>query len=48
MLDSEGLFSLEKGDHEYDRNLVVFCMAVSNLLLINMLGEMGKEIEGIL
>ena len=48
VLDSEGLFSLEKGDQEYDKNLVVFCMAVSNLLLINMKGELSREVEDIL
>lgn len=48
VLDSEGIFSIERNDPKYDRKLVIFCMAVSNLLLINIKGELNAEIEKVL
>ena len=39
ILDSEGIFSVERDDPLYDRRLTTFCMAVSNLILINIKGE---------
>ena len=48
VLDSEGIFSIERNDPMYDRKLVIFCMAVSNLLLINIKGELNSEIEKVL
>ena len=44
VLDSEGLFSIERDDHSYDKNIVTFCMAISNILLVNSKGELTKEL----
>ena len=44
ILDSEGIFSIERNDPMYDRRLAIFCLAVSNLLLINIKGELNIEI----
>ena len=32
----------------YDRRLAIFCMSVSNLLMINIKGELNIEIEKVL
>jgi len=48
ILDSEGLFSIEKDNAKYDRNLVIFCFAISNFVLINMKGELDTAIQSIL
>lgn len=48
ILDSEGIFSIERNDPMYDRRLAIFCMAVSNLLLINIKGELNIEIQKVL
>ena len=48
ILDSEGLFSLEKDNKEYDKHMVIFCFSVSNFVLINMKGELNVEVEEIL
>ena len=48
ILDSEGLFSIEKDNKRYDRNLVVFCFAISNFVLINMKGELDTAVQSIL
>ena len=48
VLDSEGLFSIEKGNKRYDRNLVVFCFAISNFVLINIKGELDTVMQQIL
>ena len=44
ILDSEGLFSIERDDAKFDRSLAIFCMTMSNLLLINIKGELSSEI----
>ena len=44
ILDSEGIFSIERSDPTYDRRLAIFCLAVSNILLINIKGELSIEI----
>ena len=48
ILDSEGIFSIERNDPMYDRRLAIFCMAVSNILLINIKGELSSEIQKVL
>lgn len=48
ILDSEGIFSIERDDPMYDRRLTIFCMAVSNLLLINIKGEINNNIKSVL
>ena len=44
ILDSEGIFSIERNDPMYDRRLAIFCLAISNVLLINIKGELNIEI----
>ena len=48
VLDSEGIFSIERNDPMYDRRLAIFCMAVSNILLINVKGELSSDIQRVL
>ncbi|CAF2128208.1 unnamed protein product [Rotaria magnacalcarata] len=36
IIDTEGLSSGEKGDLEYDRRIVLFCLAVSHLVIVNV------------
>lgn len=48
ILDSEGIFSIERSDPTFDRRLTIFCMSVSNLLMINIKGELSIEIEKVL
>ena len=48
ILDSEGIFSVERDDPLYDRRLTTFSMAVSNLILINIKGEIGSELKKVL
>ena len=48
ILDSEGLFSIERNDTKFDRSLMIFCLSVSNLLLINIKGEINFEIQKVL
>ena len=44
ILDSEGIFSIERNDAKYDRRLAIFCMSISNILLINIKGEINMEV----
>ncbi|CAF3808894.1 unnamed protein product, partial [Rotaria magnacalcarata] len=39
LIDTEGLLSVEKSDDEYDRRLILFCLAVSHLVIVNVAGE---------
>ena len=48
ILDSEGLFSIEKNNKKNDRNMVIFCFAISNFVLINMRGELDTSVQSIL
>jgi len=48
ILDSEGIFSIERNDQMYDRRLTTFCIAVSNLVMINIKGEINTEIQKVL
>ena len=48
ILDSEGIFSIERNDPIYDRRLAIFCLAVSNILLINIKGELNTQVKEVL
>ncbi len=37
ILDTEGLCSGEKGDPEFDKKIALFTMAISDILLINVI-----------
>lgn len=45
ILDSEGIMSIERNDPSFDRKLAIFCLSVSNLMLINIKGEIGYDVE---
>ncbi|EWS76792.1 von willebrand factor type A domain protein, partial (macronuclear) [Tetrahymena thermophila SB210] len=47
VIDSEGLLSQEKKDPDYDRKLTLFCLSVSQFLIINV-KELTTEISNIL
>jgi len=48
LLDTEGLFSPEKSDPEYDRKIVLFCFAVSHIVLINVRGDLNRNMQEVL
>ena len=48
LIDTEGLLGIEGRDIEYDRRIVLFCLAVSHLVIVNMVGEVNEPIEKIL
>ncbi|CAF0919988.1 unnamed protein product [Didymodactylos carnosus] len=48
LIDTEGLLSIEKADKEYDRRLVLFCLAVSHLVVVNMLGDINEVLKDML
>ncbi|RNA20096.1 von Willebrand factor type A domain containing [Brachionus plicatilis] len=45
ILDTEGLQSIEKGDKEFDRKLILFCFAVSNILIINTKDQITDDVK---
>ncbi len=48
ILDSEGIFSIERDDPKFDRRLAIFCMSISNLLMINIKGEVNQSVAKVL
>ena len=48
IIDREGIFSIERDDAKYDRRLAIFCMSISNLLLINIKGEVNVSVAKVL
>ena len=48
ILDSEGLFSIERQDPKYDRRLAAFCLAISNIVLINVRGSLSAQMQEVL
>ncbi|CAF1177923.1 unnamed protein product, partial [Didymodactylos carnosus] len=48
LIDTEGLLSIEKDDKEYDRRLVLFCLAVSHVVIVNLLGDMNETLKDML
>ena len=48
LLDTEGLFSVEARNDEYDRRIVLFCFAVSHIVLINVAKEFDKPVRDII
>ncbi|CAF4271249.1 unnamed protein product [Rotaria sp. Silwood2] len=39
LIDTEDLFSIEKSDEQYDKRLILFCLAISHLVIVNISGE---------
>ncbi|CAF1490691.1 unnamed protein product [Didymodactylos carnosus] len=48
VLDTEGLMSIEKANEEYDKKLTVFSMACSQIMLVNLNGELNASMKKIL
>jgi hypothetical protein len=48
LIDTEGLLSGEKADKEYDRRIVLFCLAVSHIVIVNMAGEISSTLQDML
>ena len=48
VLDTEGLQSIEKGDREYDRKLILFAFAVSNIVILNTKDQITDDFKATL
>ena len=54
ILDTEGLDAIERKNIEdtssihFDRTMVLFCLAVSQVVIINIKGEIGSELQNLL
>ncbi|CAF2083948.1 unnamed protein product [Rotaria magnacalcarata] len=48
LIDTEGLLGVEREDPEYDRRIVLFCLAVSHLVIVNMVGEVSTTLQTML
>ena len=48
VLDTEGLLSIEKGDPEFDRFMFLFCLAVSEVVIINVKGNLSEPMKQLL
>ena len=49
ILDTEGLNSIERGSLiQFDRTMVLFCLAVSQVVIINVKGDIGKDLQNLL
>ena len=48
LIDTEGLLGVERDDREFDRRLVLFCLAVSHLVIVNMIGEINDSLRAML
>ena len=49
ILDTEGLDTIERGSLiQFDRTMVLFCLAVSQVVIINVKGEIGRELQNLL
>ncbi|CAF3091340.1 unnamed protein product [Rotaria sp. Silwood2] len=48
LIDTEGLLSIEKGDEQYDKRLILFCLAISHLVIVNVKGEINETLKQML
>ena len=54
ILDTEGLDAIERGNIQdtshihFDRTMVLFCLSVSQVVIINVKGDMGSEMQNLL
>ena len=48
VLDTEGLQSIEKSDREYDRKLILFVFAVSNIVILNTINQITEDFKATL
>ena len=46
ILDTEGIDSVERSSAiHFDRTLILFCLSVSNVVIINLIGELNNEMQ---
>ena len=46
ILDTEGIDSVERSSAiHFDRTLILFCLSVSNVVIINLIGELNHEMQ---
>ena len=45
VLDTEGLQSAEKGNEEFDKKVTLFCLAVSQIILVNVKGDIHVQMK---
>ena len=54
ILDTEGLDAIERGNIQdtsmihFDRTMVLFCLSVSQVVIINVKGDIGSEMQNLL
>ena len=49
ILDTEGLDAIERRSLiQFDRTMVLFCLAVSQVVIINVKGDIGREMQNLL
>ncbi|CAF4005248.1 unnamed protein product [Rotaria sordida] len=45
VIDTEGLLSIQKHDEQYDKRLILFCLAVSHLVIVNVEIEINEAVR---
>ncbi len=45
LIDTEGLSSIEKGDEKYDKRLILFCLAISHLVIVNISNQIYDTLK---
>jgi len=48
IIDSEGLMNSEKNDPIFDNKIVLFILAISNIVLINIKGDIHQPMKNLL
>ncbi len=48
VLDSEGLLSIERNDEKFDKKLTILAMAISQVMIINVNGELNEAMKKII
>jgi hypothetical protein len=48
LIDSKSLLGIEREDSEYDRRIVLFCLAVSHLVIVNVVDEVSTTLQSML
>ena len=50
ILDTEGLDAVERGNSikHFDRTMVLFCLAVSQVVIVNINGDIGEQMQNLL
>ena len=48
ILDTERLQSVEKNDDEFDRKMTLFCLAVSQIIIVNVKGDLHLLMKSLL